>query len=329
MQLRKAIELCNYGFSIFPLGKDKVPIVKKWKPYQTVRPDIDLIAYWQTKFSNPNYAIVTGQISNVYIVDFDTEESLFEILKKGELPETVTVKTARGYHYYFRPNSKVLRSCKKFFPGVDFRGEGGYAMAAGSINSNGKIYSWINSPDEQEIAIIPEWLESLIYQHNKKSKKKNRERNKQNLKVETNLGKQQTVNASSKTLQNSFNKALRQLSKRIPSLIIQRSVDPTKSCNEFNKRFPDRERRIHYILWDMENEMKRQEGLNFYVWYGIILDNSKNRLKQFGFQIQHFLNKNGIGAEYNDYCSGRMKIIPSNDHSNSSKTHRMPQDQIK
>ena len=52
----------------------------------------------------------------------------------GRLPKTVTVKTGKGRHLYFRcADVRVSNSAGRIGKGIDVRGDGGYVVAAGSI----------------------------------------------------------------------------------------------------------------------------------------------------------------------------------------------------
>ncbi len=47
-------------------------------------------------------------------------------------------------------------------PGIDVRGDGGYAIGPGSNHISGNCYTWICGPEDVEIAPAPEWLLKLI-----------------------------------------------------------------------------------------------------------------------------------------------------------------------
>jgi len=102
--------------------------------------------------------IVTGEISGILVVDCDTpdgRESVEHLLP--ELLEIPTAHTPRGgYHYYFHyPENCKLTVGAKIMPSVDFRGEGGYIIAAPSMNGNCKEYEWIDGLSLAEITPPP------------------------------------------------------------------------------------------------------------------------------------------------------------------------------
>jgi len=340
MQIKHATELFDLGFSLMPVSKNRKPL-RKWKHLQTKKLSLTQVTNRCIKYRNCNLGIVTGQISNLYVVDFDTEESLTELQKHGKLPKTVIVKTNRGYHYYFRPNESVLRTSRKFFPGIDFKGEGGFAMSPWSMHPSGTQYSWLVSPADQEIAVIPEWIESLILLHKERVKAKKKKSNRKP-KIQNNDGiENQNFDSGSihnhqdyqptpmRAYQISFNKALRKLKKKIPDLVIKRGINFMTNNNKFNKLFPDRANRIQYILWDYENEKRKNAGKDFYISYGIMLEDSQNNVRQFGIQIQHFLKKYGINAVCNPDSNDRIRIINSITHLDSNNTHQNAPGSIK
>ena len=85
--------------------------------------------------------------------------------KHGKLPETVTVRTGRGMHLYFRPGDTVVRnSASRLGAGVDIRGDGGYVVGPGSIHETGALYRFAEGRglDDVKIARAPKWLREAI-----------------------------------------------------------------------------------------------------------------------------------------------------------------------
>ena len=143
--LESALKYSNLGFSVIPVVKKDKKALIKWEPYQQRKSTTDEIKQWWDKWPNANIGIVTGQISNLAVIDIDTEEGKEAI--QDYLPDsllTPTVETPRGgQHIYFRyPNAK-LSSNTKVIPGCDLRADPGLIVAPPSIGSNGKQYRWI------------------------------------------------------------------------------------------------------------------------------------------------------------------------------------------
>jgi hypothetical protein len=110
-----------------------------------------------------NSAVITGEVSGIFVVDLDEKNGKSgteEIAKLGELPDTYTVRTpSGGYHLYFNhPGKPVYCSAGVLGPGVDIRGDGGIVHAPGSVRTDG-VYEVIN---DVAIADAPEWLLSRV-----------------------------------------------------------------------------------------------------------------------------------------------------------------------
>jgi len=167
-----ALDYLKRGFSVIPLhGSDephgapvdergKRPALKSWKEYQTRKPTEAEVEKWFHSNRKTNLGIVTGAVSGITIVDFDTKEAV-EMAKQRGFPATPTVKTGKGYHAYcrYREGHRNFQK-RKDLPGVDLRGEGGYAVAPPSIHATGKQYTWVNgrSLNDVELAEVPDWI---------------------------------------------------------------------------------------------------------------------------------------------------------------------------
>ncbi len=121
-----ALSYVQRGWSVIPVRReDKKPLIA-WKPYQTERATEAVIRGWFTQFPNANIGIVTGMLSDLGVLDFDSEESYWNIHKDYGLPETPMVRTARGVHLYCAYRGGVRNFAKHTaLHGLDFRGEGG------------------------------------------------------------------------------------------------------------------------------------------------------------------------------------------------------------
>jgi hypothetical protein len=101
-------------------------------------------------------------------LDVDGEQGLVaiqELRKYGyELPPTLTVKTGRGCHFYFRyPEDALIRnSAGKLGPGLDIRGDGGYVLVPPSVHPSGADYQWMH---EVAVAPAPDWLVERLKAH--------------------------------------------------------------------------------------------------------------------------------------------------------------------
>ncbi|MEZ5695907.1 MAG: bifunctional DNA primase/polymerase [Sphingomonadaceae bacterium] len=150
------------GLSVFILPRGQKKANMPWKHFQSERPTEQQIEDWQG--AEANVAIVTGAVSNLFVLDVDSQEA--QTLVDGlDLPVTPTVRTAKGRHYLFRNPPFELRN-KVRLQGVelDVRGEGGYIVGAGSLHPSGCFYEWEVSPTECDIAELPATVLDLLRQ---------------------------------------------------------------------------------------------------------------------------------------------------------------------
>jgi putative DNA primase/helicase len=158
----------NYGFSVIPLrpndqtGRDtysyKKPIVS-WSKFQNEIPSRYELSSWFSEGNN-NIGIVTGKISDIAVLDIDSDEAYELALAKG-LPDTPTVKTGRGHHLYFRYKDGVRNfQCRDDIPGIDLRGEGGYVVAPPTKHHSGVRYQWVEGKGLEDLprAELPDWV---------------------------------------------------------------------------------------------------------------------------------------------------------------------------
>ena len=131
--------------------------------------DRKTIKGWWNQWPDANIGIATGGSSDIFIVDVDGDAgkaSLEQLqAKHGRLPKTVTVKTGKGRHLYFRcDGTRVGNSAGKPGKGIDVRGDGGYVVAAGSTHVLGAEYRFSDGRglDEVGIACPPDWLRALV-----------------------------------------------------------------------------------------------------------------------------------------------------------------------
>ena len=158
--------LRELGLNVIPMDitAKRTPIVKgvkrlKWGPFNTYRATDRCVSAWQKMFPQHGWGIVTGPISQIFVLDVDGEEGKSTLKNAGvELPSTWVTKTQRGgLHYYFRWDDRLkdLPTSKyNLMNKVDIRGKGGYVVS----------YPWIagQSPADVALAPIPDWLMKLV-----------------------------------------------------------------------------------------------------------------------------------------------------------------------
>ena len=144
-----ALEYLQKGYSVIPIiYKGKTPNTKLlpngWKEYQKRRPTVEEIKSWFST-GNSNIAIITGKISGIVVVDVDSYEA-YQWCKAQFDVDTLTVRTSRGYHLYYRypENSEIKNSVHINGMEIDIRADGGYVVAPPSIHESGHQYRWLN-----------------------------------------------------------------------------------------------------------------------------------------------------------------------------------------
>lgn len=165
------------GWSIIPIRENTKKPTVAWQKYQHERPTADQIREWPRVWPNAGLAVVTGAISGVFVVDVDqipetapTAKEQAKITKARETVQalasisTAVARTSKGKHYYFRHPGKPVPTKVKFLPGLDVRGDGGYAILPPTMHPDGALYVWDAIP-EDGIAEAPQWLLDVIEAH--------------------------------------------------------------------------------------------------------------------------------------------------------------------
>ena len=170
--------LQRLNWSVFPLALDKrppqtggthpdgTPKRLSWKPYQTRRATCNEVMGWHKRYHPSAFAVITGRISDILILDFDGDLGKATLDTLGLLPHVQT--GSGGYHVYFRHpgwyvptlNSKSKRTLGQSWPGLDIRADGGYGAFCGR-NVNGQ-YTWLRDPVPEEVDLLPEALRDLL-----------------------------------------------------------------------------------------------------------------------------------------------------------------------
>src|SRR5260370_28903030 len=125
------------GFSIIPIKPmAKTPLIS-WERYQQERPSLDQLTTWAAQFPGCNWAVVTGKISGVTVIDVDSPDAAAPFVRM--LPPTVSATTAHGRHLFFKYEPRLVTGTKRF-PGCDVRNDGGYVLVEPSIHPEGTPY---------------------------------------------------------------------------------------------------------------------------------------------------------------------------------------------
>jgi hypothetical protein len=110
--------------------------------------DLKAIRRWHRKHPDMNYAVATNDLA---VIDCDSNEALRAFRSGYRPPPTFTVKTARGFHFYYHgemPARNGVRAKLDIKSGAD-----SYVVGPGSRHASGPIYAvWEDDP----IAELPE-----------------------------------------------------------------------------------------------------------------------------------------------------------------------------
>jgi putative DNA primase/helicase len=131
----------------------KVPLTEHG--FKDASSDPEQIAAWEKQFPGTSWGFPTS--NELFMLDPDKLsgglESWAELTAIHGEPDTYTVRTiGGGKHYWFRAvaGMKVSNSTSKFAPGIDVRGEGGFAVIPPSTG-----YEVINDADPM---VAPMWV---------------------------------------------------------------------------------------------------------------------------------------------------------------------------
>jgi hypothetical protein len=146
MMIDAAIAYRRRGFSVIPIKpKGKKPLVA-WESYQNDPASEETIRKWFASWPDANVAVVTGQISDVVVIDLDSEEAKAKIkalVPDYDLSAVPRVRTGRGgYHLFFKYPGVGVQTRAGVLPKTDIRADGGYVVTAPSVHESGKTYAW-------------------------------------------------------------------------------------------------------------------------------------------------------------------------------------------
>lgn len=168
--LEWAIYYQRNGFSVIPISpSEKKPLVL-WKMFQFKPfPDEAQITEWWTKWPNADIGIITGMEANRLILDIDKDDTKdgFKSIEGKELPHTPIIRSKKGLHYHFKWDNRLNETkttIAGLLPGVDLRGNGGYAKMPPSSCSDNSQYSFVSGSALHEVPLAepPQWLLDLL-----------------------------------------------------------------------------------------------------------------------------------------------------------------------
>ena len=152
--LEVALKYHSLGYNVIPVNKDKKALVK-WEQYQHQQSSEKEIESWFSG-SPKNIALVTGEISDLFVVDTDTAGAIEEI--QNYLPDsfmTPIQRTPHGGKHFFFKHQEGFPNRARLAPGIDLRTTGGYVVVDPSTNSNGLSWHWLEGLGLFDVAPLP------------------------------------------------------------------------------------------------------------------------------------------------------------------------------
>jgi len=159
--LDAALGYVEAGWPVFPANPaNKQPLTANG--FKDATDDPGQVREWWHRFPTAMIGVPTGERSGVWVLDVDTKrgdgygELAALVAANRPLPETPTVRTPSGGTHYLFQHVDGVRNRGRLTDNIDVRGEGGYIIAAGSIDADGCPYEWVAQPADP--APAPEWL---------------------------------------------------------------------------------------------------------------------------------------------------------------------------
>jgi hypothetical protein len=165
--LEAALQYHDMGLSVIPLIPGKKKAMVKWESFQKTRPDRDTIKTWWEKTPMANVGIVTGEVSNLFVVDLDKyKEQYDDELSTQFFPDSLVTPSVttpkQGEHLYFSfPKDFDIGGRADESIAIDFRSTGNYVVAPPSKNGTGVPYHWTNSIFDTPLSACP--TQYLLY----------------------------------------------------------------------------------------------------------------------------------------------------------------------
>jgi hypothetical protein len=155
------------GWSVVPAAIAEKRALVRWRQYQQTPASPEQLAEWARHWPRCNWALITGRLSGVVVVDIDIhhhgDHALAELEQRhGDLPWTAVVETpSGGWHIYLRhPGGRIANSASRIGLGIDVRGDGGLALLPPSHRPDG-CYRWALGGPGSVPSMPAAWTELL------------------------------------------------------------------------------------------------------------------------------------------------------------------------
>lgn len=147
--LDAATAYARRGWPVHPLAaRGKVPVTRHG--YLDATTDEARVRRWWTRHPHHNIGIATGHLFDVIDVDTTNPESeagkwWVRVKDVPDFEADGLAVTPRGVHIYVKPTGAANKARLFGIGGIDYRGMGGFIVAAPSVREDGN-YQWVTAP---------------------------------------------------------------------------------------------------------------------------------------------------------------------------------------
>lgn len=115
-----------------------------WMEYMERKPSHATLKEWfGEEFYGANLAVITGEVSDILVVDCDGPTGIRNARELGNSTFTLTSRTGGGgLHQFYRVSGSKVPTRIGALPKVDIKGERGYVVLPPSLHASGRQYSW-------------------------------------------------------------------------------------------------------------------------------------------------------------------------------------------
>lgn len=137
--LPAALWYAEQGLRVFPIQAGLKLPHRGTRGCKDATSDVDQLRAWWDRWPDSNVAIATGHLVDVVDIDGALGQTSrcrhWEMFAELDVIATVTTPRAGGMHLYVRAAGHGNKA--GLLPGIDYRGEGGYVLAAPSHTADG------------------------------------------------------------------------------------------------------------------------------------------------------------------------------------------------
>jgi hypothetical protein len=148
-----ALEYHRLGWSVIPLDPVALTPLVPWQPFRYRLPTPAELGDWFARRPDAGVAVVLGFVSALVVVRVEAGAAAVP----GPLPETVTSVGSGARQLFYGHPGTALPESLALAPGVDLRGDGGWAPVPPSGDDAGGQLRWEVSPAVRAPVPLPAW----------------------------------------------------------------------------------------------------------------------------------------------------------------------------